>query len=101
MPKSLMTSCGSSAMQWSRRDAWLGALAMIGGSVLFAGAGIVAKRVGIEAMSEALADIGLPASLLFMTPLTYPKDRCWRTQVLLVGLPLLVLVSIDVLTQIF
>ncbi len=98
MPRTLMTSCGSTAAL-SRRDAWLGALAMIGGSILFAAGGIAAKRMGFEEMGESLLAIGFPASLLFSMPFTYLKGRSRRIQLLLVGLPLLLLVLIAVLTQ--
>lgn len=94
MLKKLMTSCGSTELVMNRRDAVIGALALIGGSILFSLAGIVAKRNGFEGMGEALLSMGFFASLLFAMPFTYLKGKSWRTQLVLVGLPLLVLVLI-------
>lgn len=99
--KKLMTSCGTAAPEWSRRDAWLGALALGGGSILFAAAGVLAKRKGFTATGEALVALAFPASLMLSMPFTYLKGRSTRTQFLLVGLPLVFLVLIAVLAHLF
>ena len=99
MLKRLMTSCGSAEVALSRRDAIIGALALLGGSILFVVVGFAAKSMGYEVMGEMLLSIAFPASLLFSMPFTYLKGRCWRTQLLLVGLPLLLLVLACFLAQ--
>jgi hypothetical protein len=99
MSKTLMTSCGSAGVALNRRDAWLCALAMIGGSFLFSIVGILAKRSGFEAAGETLVSIAFTGSLLLAMPFTYLKGKSWRAQLLLVGLPLLLLVLISLLAQ--
>ncbi len=94
MLNKLMTSCGSTELVWNRRDAVLAALALIGGSIFFSGLGIVVKRAGFELTGEALVGVAFPGSLLLSMPFTYLKGKCWRTQLVLVGLPLLLLLLI-------
>jgi hypothetical protein len=99
MSKKLMTSCGSTALELSRREAMIAALAMIGGSLFLAIAGIVAKRTGLEAIGDSLVTIAFPASLFLAMPFTYLKGKSWRTQLVLVVLPLLLLVSAGILAH--
>ena len=94
MSKQLVTTCGRLDLQ--RRDAVLGALAMIGGSLLFTAAGIVLNRSGYEDLGEGILGMAFFAALLLSMPFTYLKGRCWQTQLALVGLPLLILVLIAV-----
>ena len=99
MSKTTPMWCGSVAQQPSRRDSIYGALALIGGSLLFSAAGIVAKRTGFETAGETLVSIAFPASILFALPFLYLKGRSWRVQLVFVGLPLLLLVAIAFLAN--
>jgi hypothetical protein len=101
MSKKWMTSCGTAAPEWSRRDAWLGALALGGGSLLLSAAGIFVKRSGFTATGEALVALAFPASLMLSMPFTYLKGRSRPMQFLLVGVPLMFLVLIAVLAHLF
>jgi hypothetical protein len=89
--KKRWASCGNTAVALSRRDAWLGALAMIGGSILLSIAGIAAKRSGFEMAGEAILSLAFFASLLLTMPFTYLKGKPWRVQLVMVGVPLLIL----------
>lgn len=99
MPRKLLTSCGSTVPLASRRDAVIGALVMIAGSFVFSAAGIVLKRRGFVAAGESLVSVAFFASLLLMMPFTYLKGRSWRVQLVLVGLPMLLLVVIALFAQ--
>jgi hypothetical protein len=99
MPRRLSTSCGSTVPLASRRDAVIGALVMIAGSLLFSAAGVILKRQGHVAAGESLVSIAFFASLLLMMPFTYLKGRSWRVQLVLVGLPMLLLVAIALSAQ--
>ena len=99
MWRNLMTSCGSTEIVWTRRDAILGAFSLIGATILFCAAGIAAKRTGLEAAGETLLAIAFPGSLLLAMPFTYLKGRSWRVQLVLVGVPLAILVAIAFLAQ--
>ena len=93
MTKKLILSCGNTATI-SRRDAMLGALLMIGGSILFSIAGLAAKRAGHPETAKAILSFAFPASLVLMMPFTYLRGKSWRVQLVLVGLPLLILALI-------
>lgn len=94
MSKNLLMSCGSTQLALSRRDAWLGALAMIGGSILFSIAGIAAKRMGFPRAGETILSLAFFASMLLAMPFTYLKGKSWRVQLVMVGVPLLILALI-------
>jgi len=99
MTKRCMTVCGNAGVEWNRRDAWLAAATMIGGSILFSAAGILAKRYGSEVTGQVILGLAFPASLLLSFPFLYLKGKSWRTQLVLVGVPLLVLVAIGILSH--
>ena len=100
MSKKLLTSCGSTELVWTRRDALLGAFALIGATICFCAAGYAAKRMGYAATGKAVLGIAFPGSLLLSMPFTYLKGKPWRTQLLLVGLPLAILIGIGFLAQV-
>jgi hypothetical protein len=93
MTKKMILSCGSIATV-SRRDAMLGALWMIGGAILFSIAGLVLKRTGHEEAAKSILAVAFPATLVLMMPFTYLRGKSWRVQLVLVGLPLLILALI-------
>lgn len=99
MSKNLLMSCGSTQLALSRRDAWLGALAMIGGSILFSIAGIAAKRMGFPRAGETILSLAFFASMLLAMPFTYLKGKSWRVQLVMVGVPLLILALIGCLAS--
>ena len=92
MFKKLMTSCGSTNVEVSRRDALIGALVLIGAAFLCSTLSIVAKRQGFEWMSETLMAIAFPGSVLLSMPFTYLKGKSWRTHLVFVALPMLLIV---------
>jgi hypothetical protein len=97
MLQKLMASCASAERQPSRREAWIGALVLIGCTILFSALGIAAKRNGFAMVGEGLLGIAFPGSVLLALPFTYLKGKPWRAQVVLVGLPLLLVVLIGLL----
>ena len=99
MTKKLIPSCGGAVLAPTRRDEMLGALAMIGGTLVFTAAGVAAKRGGLDAFGDTLLSVAFFAGLLLMTPFLYLRERSWRVQLALVGLPLAVLVGIAALVE--
>jgi hypothetical protein len=93
MTKKLILSCGATTT-FSRRDAMLGATLMIVGSILFSIAGLAAKRAGHPEAAKAILSFAFPASLVLMMPFTYLRGKSWRVQLVMVGLPLVILVLI-------
>ena len=92
-------ACAYRSPELSRRDAALGAAAMLGGTLVLTLLGLVLKRRGLDATAESFLAVAFPGALLFSMPFTYTKGKPWRIQVLLVGLPLLFLAVIAALAQ--
>jgi hypothetical protein len=95
----MSASCARRSPELSRRDAALGAAAMLGGTLLFSLLGIVLKRSGLEATGESLLSVAFPGALLFSLPFTYSKGKPWHVQMLLVVIPVLLLIAIAALAQ--
>jgi len=93
--KTCMTACGA-ASKTSRRDAVISALAMIGSAFVFTTLAYVARRAGHDRAGQALAGFAFPASLLCAMPFLYLRGRSWRTQLVVVGVPMLILAAIAV-----
>ena len=98
MTRKLMASCGATSVEFSRRDAVLGALALIGGSALLSVAGIVVMRTGYGVTGHALLGLASPVPLLFAMSFTYLKGKSWRVLLLLAGLLMLLRVLNGFLT---
>lgn len=94
--KKCLTICGGDVPVTSRRDAVLGALAMIGCALVLTTLAYVARRAGYDRTGQALAGFSFPASILCGMPFLYLRGRSWRTHVLLIGVPLLILAAIAV-----
>lgn len=52
-----------------------------------------------EVTGQVILGLAFPASLLLSFPFLYLKGKSWRTQLVLVGVPLLVLVAIGILSH--
>lgn len=78
----------------STRDAFIGAGVMLATSAAAALLGIALDRAGYEQTSQFLLAAGFPLSLLASMPFTYLKGQPWRAQVVVIGMPALVVSAI-------
>lgn len=84
----------------SKRDALIGSVVVIGGSILFSALGIVLRRAGFDALGEGVVSAGFPVSVLLSLPFTFVKGQPWKAQGVLVGIPIaIVLILTWVATQ--
>ena len=76
----------------SPRDAWLGAAVMIGSSVVFAVAYVLAShRYRDSEVVDAFGIMAFPAALLLSMPFTHMKGHSRISQTIIVGVSLLIL----------
>ena len=96
MTRNLLKRCAASGPQLSKRDEKIGAAAMIGFSLLFAGLFTWASYVYPDnAMVEAFGIMAFPAAMVATMPFTYLKGQSRTARVVTVGGLLLFLTAIS------
>lgn len=96
MTRSLLKRCAASGPQLSKKDERLGAAAMIGFSLVFAGLYTWASYVYRDNdMVEAFGIMAFPAAVIATMPFTYLKGHSRTSQTLTVGGLLLFLAGIS------
>jgi hypothetical protein len=76
----------------SKRDAWIGAGVMVGGTILMSALGIGLNRAGFDTFGEAVKAAAFPVSMLLSMPFTFVRGKSWKAQGVLVGIPLVIIV---------
>jgi hypothetical protein len=77
---------------FSKRDAWIGASVMISASIALSALGIAFDRAGFDTLSEAVMAAAFPVSVLLTMPFTFVKGQSWKSQGVLVGIPLVIVI---------
>ena len=75
---------------FSKRDGWIGSGVLIGGVILLSALGILLNRSGHNTLGESLTGAAFPVSALLSMPFTFVKKQSWRAQVVLVGIPVVI-----------
>lgn len=95
---SMMKRCAAGP-ELSTREAWLGAAVMIGSSLFFAVAYVLAaQRYRGNELVDAFGIMAFPASLLLSMPFTYMKGHSRVSQAVIVGGSLVILAVLAYLT---
>ena len=98
MTRNLLKRCAASGPQLSKKEELLGAAAMIGFSLVFAGLYIWASYVYRDnEMVEAFGIMAFPAAMIATMPFTYLKGQSRTARVVTIGGLLLFLAGISYL----
>lgn len=98
MTRNLLKRCAASGPQLSKKDELIGAGAMIGFSLLFAGLYVWASYVYRDnEMVDAFGIMAFPAAMIATMPFTYLKGQSRTARVVTVGGLLLFLAAISYL----
>jgi hypothetical protein len=91
--------CHQPKLRVTTRDAWIGAGAMTGGTLLFATLGVILGNSGWPVTGEVLTSLAFTASLTLSMPFWLMKGQPWRAQVVITVVTLAVLVAIGYLAS--
>jgi hypothetical protein len=94
MTGKLQAICHDTTLRYTRRDGLIGAAVMIGGTTVFSGLGIYARRNGMPVTGEVLKSLAFPGSLTLSMPFVFLKGQPWKAQAVLIGGMLAVLTLI-------
>jgi hypothetical protein len=86
-----LIACETRSSRYTKRDSLIGAVVMIGASVLFSLSGIAARRAGWPTIGGILLQLAFPGSLMLSMPFWLLKGQPWKAQMALVGAMLLLL----------
>ena len=84
MLKSL-AMCERKQLRYTTRDALIGAAVMIGVSLVFTLAAVIARRDGLLVTGEVLVNISFTVAWMLSMPFWLMKGQPWKAQVTIVG----------------
>jgi hypothetical protein len=96
MLKSILV-CNRTGSRFTKRGSLIGAGVMIGATFLFSVLGIVLRHAGWPVTGEILKSIAFPGSLMVSMPFWLMKGQPWKTQAVIVGSSLAMLVAVSYL----
>lgn len=77
--------CRKSEVRYTTRDAVIGAIVMIVGSIVFVLLGTALKQLGLDAIGEAILSMGFMAAFMLSLPFWLMKGQPWKATALLIG----------------
>jgi hypothetical protein len=86
--------CEKNEPRPTARDGLIGAAVMIGATVVLVVLGIAARGNGWVTLGEVLKGIAFPAALVLSLPFWLFRNRSWRTQAIVMGPTLVLLIAI-------
>jgi hypothetical protein len=94
----LLAACERRDARITTRDGLIGAMVMLGATIVLAGLGIAARRNGWPTAGLILTSLSFPGSLVLSMPFWLTKGQPWKTQLILIGTVFTLLVAIGYLS---
>ena len=86
--------CTDTKYRMTTRDGIISAAVILATTFVMMTVGIWLRKSGYLDLGEAIVSLAFPMSMIWSMPFSYMKGQPWRAQVLLVGVPTLILIGI-------